>query len=83
MSENKSFKNSIGIKLFAVAVLGILLLIPTLMIRGLIEERKDRRDEAMAEVGSKWGQEQTLVGPILSVPYQKMDSTGSAVQQNT
>jgi len=77
MGEDKSSKNSIGIKLFAITGLAILLLIPTFMIMGLIEERKDRRDEVIREVGSKWGQEQTLIGPILSVPYQK----GSADQQ--
>ena len=75
MSENKPSKNSISLKLFAVVVLGILLLIPTFMIMGLVEERKDRRDEAIREVGSKWGEEQTLVGPILSVPYQRDTTT--------
>jgi inner membrane protein len=60
---------SILVKLAIIGILILLLLIPTGMIRGLIKEREDRRDTAIAEVNHKWGQSQTLVGPILTIPY--------------
>ena len=46
-----------------------LLLIPTAMIRGLIHEREYTQQDAIREVSSKWGEEQTISGPYVSVPY--------------
>ncbi|PKP21571.1 MAG: cell envelope integrity protein CreD [Bacteroidetes bacterium HGW-Bacteroidetes-21] len=47
----------------------VILMIPTLLIMGLISEREQRQQEAVYEVSSKWAGQQTLTGPILSVPY--------------
>jgi inner membrane protein len=54
-----------GIVLFLV----VLLLVPLQMIRGVIDERAARRTAAVAEVASTWGSAQTLVGPVLIVPF--------------
>lgn len=35
----------------------------------LIEERQERREDASAEISSKWGNQQTITGPILTIPY--------------
>ena len=37
--------------------------------RHRVSERQSRRDEAVAEVSSKWGNAQVLTGPVLVVPY--------------
>jgi inner membrane protein len=39
------------------------------MIESLIREREARQTEAIEEVSSKWGEQQTITGLILSVPY--------------
>jgi inner membrane protein len=62
-------RNAALIKGFFIAVLCLVLLIPTLMIFGLINEREGRKDEAVKDVSAKWGNRQTLVGPVLQVPY--------------
>jgi inner membrane protein len=62
-------KNSITLKLLITGFLILILLIPSKMIDSLIKERETTRDSAIVEVGSKWGKEQTIAGPILSVPY--------------
>ena len=41
------------------------------MIRGLIYERESTQEQAIREVSSKWAEEQTLIGPFLSIPYTK------------
>jgi len=51
----------------------LVLLIPTSMIDSLISERQGRQQEAVAEVSSKWGQNQTLSGPVLVLPYQTLE----------
>jgi inner membrane protein len=64
-----TLKNSIGLRLGIIAVVTLVLLIPALMIQSLISERQLRRDEAILDVFDKWGNVQTVSGPILSVPY--------------
>ncbi len=67
----KSLKTNIFFKISIIIIIGLLLLIPTVMIKSLIYEREMTQKEAISEVGSKWGGEQTLSGPYISVPYHK------------
>ena len=58
------------IKLVGVGVLILLLLIPLGMITGVLSERLNRRNEAVADITSSWGREQNVIGPVLMIPYQ-------------
>ncbi|HWY39359.1 MAG TPA: cell envelope integrity protein CreD [Chthoniobacterales bacterium] len=57
------------IKLIGVGVLILLLLIPLGMITGVLSERLNRRNEAVADITSSWGKEQCVIGPVLIIPY--------------
>lgn len=57
------------LKIFFIGVMTLVMLIPTLFILNLIDERQQRRAEASGEVLKGWGGEQTLSGPVLVVPY--------------
>ncbi len=57
------------IKLGALAVLGLLLLIPLTMVGSLMSERLARRNGAIREITSTWGDAQVIFGPVLMVPY--------------
>ena len=72
-AQNFTSKHSVILKVATITVLILLLLIPTSMIRFLISERKERQTEAVKEVGAKWGEAQTLLGPVLTVPYKSFD----------
>lgn len=39
------------------------------MIKGLIFERESTQNTAIEEVSSKWGEEQTISGPFITIPY--------------
>ena len=69
-------------KLATVFVLILVLLIPTSMVTSLIHERKSRKNSVIAEISHKWGKAQTIVGPVLSVPYLKFveDKDGKTTQ---
>ncbi|MFC1616552.1 cell envelope integrity protein CreD [Patescibacteria group bacterium] len=71
MDVLKSFQrgSSISLKLLVIGVLIIFFIPATAMVQNLIEERSERQQDTVVEVSEKWGQEQTLVGPILHVPY--------------
>ena len=60
---------SVTLKLLVIGFLILLLLIPASMLDDLIYERLNLRDQAQEEVSSKWGGQQTLGGPVVSVPY--------------
>ncbi len=56
-------------KLCGIGIILLLLQIPLLMVDGLLRERLGRRDDAIADITSSWGSAQTILGPILVVPY--------------
>ena len=62
-------RNSVITRLLVIAGLVMCLLIPVTMIKDVISEREMRREGVIKEVSSKWGGEQTIAGPILTVPY--------------
>lgn len=66
---NKWARTSVTLKLVSIGILVLILLIPTSMLTSLIRERQDIRDAATTEVSSKWGMQQTIGGPVISVPY--------------
>lgn len=67
----KNLKTNIYFKVTTITIIGLLLLIPTFMIENLIIERESTQDEAIREVSAKWGEEQTISGPFISIPYHR------------
>jgi len=63
--------NSASFKFIVIGILSLLLLIPVAKIRDLIEERQDRSLEATVEVSEKWGLDQTIQGPFISIPLKE------------
>lgn len=57
------------LKLFGVGAMSLALLVPLSFIRGVINERRQSRDEAVAEVAATWGGAQSVVGPVVVIPY--------------
>ena len=73
-----SIRNSQMLRLFSVGLLALLLQIPISMIGGLVAERQERRQAAVTEVSSKWGNVQSIIGPVLIVPYTYRSTETSA-----
>jgi inner membrane protein len=63
------FTRSLTFKGFTIAVLALILLIPSAMIQDLIEERQERGIETVRIINDKWSRSQTLCAPLLLVPY--------------
>ena len=62
--------------LMGIIVLG--LMIPLTLLRGLVSERREMRDQAVATVAQGWGGELVLGGPILRVPFETERKGASA-----
>jgi inner membrane protein len=71
-AKNK-LSQSITFKIGTISFLILLMLIPTGMIRSLIQERQATGMEVENEISEKWGTRQTVTGPILIIPYAKLD----------
>jgi inner membrane protein len=72
--QNVWNKSKLLIKGLIIALLILLLQIPAYYVKGLIEEREQRQQQAITEVSSKWAGRQNIAGPVLVVPYLKYDS---------
>lgn len=64
-------KYNIYFKLGTIFILLVLLMIPTALIKSLIHEREGLQESAIEEVSAKWGEEQTITGPFVTIPYYK------------
>lgn len=62
-------RHSNVVRVMMLFVLVILFQVPIFALDGLIRERQQRRDSAVEEVASKWGRQQSVIGPMLVVPY--------------
>src|SRR5881398_3359335 len=63
-------RHSTILKLLGVGALVLVLLIPLAMITGVLRERLQRRNAAVADITSSWGRDQNVIGPVLGIPYQ-------------
>ncbi len=62
--------SSATIKLLVISTLALVLLIPASMVTSLVQERMARNEEVTGEINSKWGRQQTITGPVLSIPFE-------------
>jgi inner membrane protein len=60
--------NALTIKLVAIGAMILFLLIPANMIDHTVQERRGRRDGAVADIHTAWSRRQVLSGPVLTVP---------------
>ncbi|MFO7978219.1 MAG: inner membrane CreD family protein, partial [Bacteroidales bacterium] len=68
---SQSIKRSVTLKLLSIFIMMMLLLIPVSIIKSVIQEREDLRQETISEVSNQWANGQTVYGPILTIPLQK------------
>ena len=66
---NLWLNGSVTVRIFSITILVLLLMIPNSMIQDIIRERQYTSDNAIREVSAKWGNSQTVAGPVISVPY--------------
>lgn len=75
-------KNKMLIKGFFIGFLMLIMMIPVALLSELVTERQQRQTEVTAEISSKWASQQTILGPVLAVPYlAKPDSGKAAVRK--
>ena len=66
--KQEKWYQSMTVKMVLLAIMGLMLLIPLLMIMGVIRERARNAETARTEIGTLWASAQTVTGPVLNVP---------------
>lgn len=72
---NQWLAESIMIKLLSIGFLILILMLPASWISDLIVERQSRADSVMREVSDKWSGAQTISGPVLVIPFTRIERT--------
>ncbi len=76
-------RRSVTLKLFAIAVITLVLLVPLMLLHSLINERELLRDNARSELSGKWGGPQRVGGPVLTIPITRPALTAAQAQALT
>ena len=74
-------RRSVVLKMFGIGFIILLLLVPLALLSGLIDDRERQRDTARRSVAAQWGQEQTIGGPVLTVPYTTVEVDGDGTRR--
>jgi inner membrane protein len=77
---NNWVKESVTIKLFSIGVLMLILMIPSSWVQDLIVERQSRGKAVIAEVAEKWAASQTLTGPVMKIPFKKIEKVSEWIK---
>lgn len=72
--NSEKWYQSVTLKLVVLGFLGLLLLIPLEMIKGVIRDRAGNAESARKEISSSWAGSQVITGPVLNVPGTKLVS---------
>lgn len=77
MSETT--QNSFVLKLVFSGLIVLLSFVPSQWLLSLVGEREEIRQYAITEVSGKWGDTQTIDGPVLTIPYtyEQKDADGN------
>lgn len=74
-------RTSVTTKLLFIGFLVLLLLIPMGMIEGVISERNNLFNAAKQDIMNAWGREQTIGGPVLTLPYRETYSDDKGIKR--
>ena len=78
-------RNRIFFKGLIMGFLIIIMIIPTVFVNSIVQERKLRQLQIVREVSSKWSDAQTIAGPFLYIPYKNIvkNPEGKMLEINT
>lgn len=72
-------ERSPGIKLLLVALIGIVLIVPLMLIYALVYDRQDQARTAQSAINAGWGGPQVVAGPVIVVPFRTTQTQNEEV----
>lgn len=59
-----------GVKLLVVCGLALVMTIPSFFVEGILQDRTRSEADVVRDIGSHVGGQQTILGPVLAIPYE-------------
>ena len=79
MIDEPRRERSPGMKLLFVALIGMVLTIPLLLIYALVYDRQDQARTAQGAINAGWGGPQVISGPVIVVPFRTTQTQNEEV----
>ena len=76
-------ERSPGIKLLFVALIGLALTIPLMLVWALVYDRQSQSETAQNAINAGWGGSQIVAGPIVVVPFKTTETQNEQVDGKT
>jgi inner membrane protein len=73
---------SMGIKLLVVCGLALVMTIPSFFVEGILADRTRSEADVVRDIGTHVGGQQTVLGPVLAVPYTIAARTAQETEQH-
>jgi inner membrane protein len=70
-AQIRNRSRSMGLKLLLVRGLALVMMIPSVFVESIVEERTKRAGDVIQEISGRAGGQQTFLGPTLSIPYSR------------
>ena len=72
-------ERSPGMKLFMAGIIAVMLIVPLLMVYALVYDRETQSQAAQVQITQGWGGPQTIMGPVLVIPYNEVTTEAETV----
>lgn len=82
-AESVRRERSPGIKLLFVALIGLALTIPLMLVWALVYDRQTQSETAQTSINAGWGGSQIVAGPIIVVPFMTTQTQNEEVDGKT
>lgn len=72
-----------GVRLLLVALIGLVLAVPLMMVWALVYDRQSQAQTAQSEINAGWGGAQVVSGPVIVVPFRTTQTQSEEVNGKT
>ncbi len=69
---------SVGLRLVVIGTITLILMIPLAIIADLVDTRSVTHDKTLSSIGDEWSGGQTLLGPVMVVPFSTVNYVSGA-----
>ena len=72
----EQIKNTLSNRIIIISLIALTMSIPLNLIDSVVKERNFYYDSVIHDISTVWGDEQTLIGPVLVIPFSEKSSYG-------
>ncbi len=83
MTDHLRKERSPGVRLLLVALVGMVLTVPLMLVYALVYDRQSQAETAQSTINAGWGGPQVVAGPVIVVPFRTTQTQNEEVGGKT